>query len=389
MNNLLKTGFGLAIVALAAALFAQSRSINALKSELAALRESSTGASEAAAPAATAKAVRPSLGSGNTPVVAGFDPVTGRRLDSLEASVKELAQNARLLMERGQLPLSAEMLEEVRNRFLNPAGTSRERLEALRLLGRNRALSDETVLAAANWALSSTNGNVAREILDQIGGATNAVLRGPLVQLATTSTDARVRAEALESLGRFSTDLEVSQLLWKTIASDPDERVRRSAQEALQRAPMTEERLADLRQRAQSAQASPEERLVAVRTLLGSKADVTEVGAAIAAQVNATQDPVAKAQLLRSLDDFGNPVVLPTLVGGLQDPDATVRLRATDALSSFAGDATVQQWLRYLLQNDPDPLVKREASIALGENRGEGRRDDRGGSGDQRRGPRP
>ena len=394
MSNFLKASFAVSVLVLAGVLYAQHRSIATLTAELEAMRAVSpiTQAERSSKPRGTAaEQLRERFSP--SPAI-GTDPTIAPRLEVVEASIQELLQSSRLLMERGQLPLSPSMLEEVRRRFLDPAASAKDRLGALRLLGRNGSLNDETLLTAANWALSSTNSAITREILGQIGGSTNTVLRGPLMQLASTSTDPRVRAAAFEDLRRFAGDPQVSQLLWQTVATETDERVRLAAQDAIRRAPMTEARLAELQQHALNPQASPEERLTAVRAMMGSKADMTDVGASIAAQVNATQDPAAKAQLLRSLDDFTNPVVLPTLVGGLQDGDANVRLRSADALSGFASDATVQQWLRYIMQNDPDPMVKREAAMALGQGRdsnGQGKSSGGkgGGSDESRRGPRP
>jgi HEAT repeat protein len=84
---------------------------------------------------------------------------------------------------------------------------------------------------------------------------------------------------------------------------------------------------------------------------------------------------------------MSDPTLKVPLVYGLQDANAQVRARAADALSSHAADPAVQQWLRYVVDNDSDPRVRREAQQALeeGQRRGQGQGQRQDG---QQQGPR-
>ncbi len=78
-----------------------------------------------------------------------------------------------------------------------------------------------------------------------------------------------------------------------------------------------------------------------------------------------SQDPIERANLFRAFDGVDNPTLKVALVDGLQDQNPVVRKEAADALKGFASDPQVQQWLRYVVGNDDDPRVRREAFKAL------------------------
>jgi len=69
--------------------------------------------------------------------------------------------------------------------------------------------------------------------------------------------------------------------------------------------------------------------------------------------------------LFRAFEDMDDPAVKLPLVQGLQDANPMVREDAVEALSEFRSDPIVEQWLKYVAENDPDPQVKREAYDAL------------------------
>jgi len=355
MKNL-KTGLIVAFVlGFAGALAVQQRIIHRLKAEVAAKPQEATG--EVAEDAGTTTVVRPSA----SPSYADLS----RRVARLEKAIGELARASDYLMERGQLPLAGDKLEELQRKLFDPNASDRDRLQALRLLRRNNALTDDVVQLAAGWLNSVTNANLREDLLGQLEGRTNAVLREPLLRLAATDPDEDVRQQAVENLSRFAGDAQVDGELWKMMRNETEEDVREEIADALREGPVSEARLASLRERALNAQSTTEERLLAMSALVEAKADASDIAATLAQLAGQSNDPLELVRLFRGFDDVNDPAFVPPLVQGLQDPNPSVRESAADALSDFRSDPKVQEWLRYVAENDADPLVRREAFRGL------------------------
>jgi HEAT repeat protein len=296
---------------------------------------------------------------------AGGEIGLGQRLTELEQEVERLSRAADYLSERGQLPPSTERLEDLYSRLSDPTASDAARLRALGMLRRHRALSDEVVSQAITWLDSASDPRTRREILKQLDGGTNANLRATLLGLAGRERDANVRQEAVSDLRHFVDDPQAENLLWQLLRTDPDEKVREKAQEALRKGPLSESRAADLRQRALNAQAPLEERVTAMRALNQGSVDASEVMTTMAELAQNTKDPIDRAKLFRAFEGIDNPALEAPLVYGLQDQNPSVRKEAANALASFASDPQVQQWLRYVAGNDGDARVRREAFKAL------------------------
>jgi HEAT repeat protein len=291
-----------------------------------------------------------------------------QRLAGLEQAVKELTDATRYLKERGQLPLASNDIEDARARFLDSARSDRDRLRALQMLRRNGAVPDDLVVPALAWLQSATNGATRRALLAQLEGVTNAALKQPLLSMAGQDQDAGVREEAIENIRHFINDPQVEALLWNVAKSDQNRNVREEAADALRAGPFSESRLAALQQRALDSNTSLDERLLALRTLNRADANAEAATAALAELAQTTTNPADKLKLFRAFDRVQDPVVKMPLVYGLQDPNPLVREEAVDALADFKSDPAVEQWLRYVSQNDGDSQVRREALRAL-ENR--------------------
>jgi HEAT repeat protein len=288
-----------------------------------------------------------------------------QRVASLEQVLAQLVQASEYLMDRGQLPPDPAKIAELNQILADPSSSDRDRLQALRLLRRNNVLTDDTVHLAANWLSTATNGNVRETILQQLAGRTNAILREPLLRLATIDPDDDVREQAVENLRRFAGDAGVEAQLWQMLRAEPDRGVREEIADALRAGPASAARVAALRERALGPQSSLEERLIALRALQDANADASDVAASLALMAQQTQNPVERARLFREFDRANDPAFVPPLVQGLQDPNPVVRERAADALSDFRSDPNIQQWLRYVAENDADPRVRREAFRGL------------------------
>jgi HEAT repeat protein len=175
-----------------------------------------------------------------------------------------------------------------------------------------------------------------------------------------------VRKEAIENLRLFVNDAEVETRLWQLL-KDPNADVRREAEQALRHGPISETRAAALRQRALDPQSPFDERLTAMRALRDANVNAPEVTSALVELAKTAQDPHERAKLFRALDGSDDPALMLPLVNGLQDPNPVVREEAADALSELAKkEPAIQQWLRYIAENDADPRVRREAFRALG-----------------------
>jgi HEAT repeat protein len=355
------------VAGLAGSLVLQHNSLSQIRTDLAALKAGDVTASNAAAPE-EAPEKRGLFGRAERPVTGAADNARiEQRLAAIEDAVNRLTKASEMLMERGQLPLSESKAAELRLKVLDASLPDNERLQALRLLRRNNEVTDEIAVGALAWMQSSTNSRVVASILDQFDGLKNPLLRGPLLQFASTSTDPGVRRQAIENLEHYAGDPAVDALLWKAVQSDADPAVRRQAENSLRNGPMTETRVADMRQRAMNPSASLDERLTAFQALTRAKTDVGDLATMMATTAQSTQDPQQRAQIFAAFDDMTNPALAPVLVNGLQDPNAEVRRRAADSLSGLSGDKAVADWLRYVAENDTDPRVRREAMQALGQ----------------------
>jgi len=155
---------------------------------------------------------------------------------------------------------------------------------------------------AVTWLESASDSRTRREILKQLDGATNANFKATLLGLAGQEQDANVRQEAVEDLRHYVGDPQAENYLWQLLRTDPDEKVRQKAEEALRKGPLTETRAAALRERALDAQAPLEERVTAMRALSHGSADAPEVMAALAGLAQNSQDPVERAKLFRAFE---------------------------------------------------------------------------------------
>lgn len=324
-------------------LSAQSQSESALAASKAARRTSSTAASQFTLE----------------------NPSTDLRLAEVEEAVTELKQATDYLMERGQIPLDARKVEEMLAKLNDGSLPDSERLNALRVLRRDRTLTDAGVASVLTWLQVSTTEDTRREILRSLENMTNGVMKQPMLDLAANDPSNSIRAQAVENLRAFVGDPLVEQSLWARLGTETDPRVRQEILESLTRGPVTPERAASLQARAQNPAASMDERLLALQALRNSRTDVQQIVASFAATAQSTQDPAVKARIFGAFDGMSDPALKVPLVYGLQDADARVRERAADALSGYVSDPAVKDWLRYVADNDPDSRVRREAQQAL------------------------
>lgn len=342
-----------------------AHTVRQLRSELAAVRQQLTEMDSRPTSEAVAQPGQGDPDSRRVPTDRSFS----RRIQELEQTVAQLSHASDYLMERGQLPLATNKVEDLARLFSDGTAADKDRLRALGLLRRNRGMSDEVVQHALDWLQSSTNAGTRRELVQQLGGVTNAAVKGPLLGLMSTEKNDNVREEAAKNLRRFTDDPAVEGALWNAALNDPDGDVREEAEDALREGPAGEARVAALRARATSPQATLDEQLLALDALRNAKAPTSDIIAGMADLALNTQDPLQRTKLFEAFDDFDDPATKSPLVHGLQDPNPLVREEAADALSRHTSDPAVREWLQYIASNDADLRVRREAMQALQERR--------------------
>ena len=344
----------------------QVKEMTAFRAELAELRAELQGSQEPT----TAEAKGP-----QKTVVLDRNSGLHGRLSSLERAVADLTKASETLMDRGMVPPSEDRLAQMQDRFFDPNASEADRVRSLRLLKRNnRQLNDEIVTQAMNLLQTSTNGNTRRQLLQQLEGVTNAALKQPIMAMLESETTRDIREGLVEVLSEFAGDAAVENKLWQLALHDPDGDVREEAQDALEDAPATPERVQKMQATALNAQASLDERLMSMRALQEANALAPEVVTEMVNLAQNSSDPVERAKLFRAFDGINDQNLMAPLVQGLQDPNPIVRENAADALGSFASDPRIKEWLNHVIANDTDPRVKREAHAALEQSQRRGRR---------------
>jgi hypothetical protein len=356
---------GMVLVALV--LF-QFSSIASLRKEMAELRtkQTSAGSKSARKPAA-----RPTQSKRESQPVTTFiagDGEVDSRLLVMEESIAMLNKNAKHLMNRGQVPPDAETAAEWQARFLNPETPVRTMFGTLRLLRSNKLFDEAMAAHAATLLAQSTNNGTTRALLDSLRGVDNAALKPTLLSLATDSADGAIRGRAVSILRGFAgDDPNVEAALWQVVQNDSSKEVRARAEDTLRRLPMTETRQLALTQQAANTGLPFDQRWSALRVLGSSKeADLSQLAVSLAQSSQHAPDDDTKLAYIRAFDDVNHAEFMVPLVNSVQDANAEVRLRATDALVDYKDkDPNVLEWLKVLAESDPDPRVRKEATRAF------------------------
>lgn len=341
----------------------QQRSIHQLRNELALTQAAPPAVVEEAPSATPERSPEPVVTARpDTAVEVLTNPHLERRVALLEQSVAQLGEGADHLMDRGRIPPSDDKLFEWSTTFQDLNATPKERLAALRMLRRNDAFTPQLVQAATLWLAASTDPTETRSLLESLRGEDDPALKAATLNLASAATDNRVRDLAIANLREFVEDPQVEALLWQVAASDSSDRVRRRAQDALRRVPMTEARAASLEMRALGPSATLDERLTSLRLLESGQQEVARIAPSLAQLAQTAPDKETRLKYYKAFDDVNDPNFMSPLVEGSQDADAEVRRIATDALMDYRSEPAITELLQAMAESDPDPRVRREAA---------------------------
>ena len=287
------------------------------------------------------------------------------RLAAVEHDMKELLRMGDYLVQNGEAPPSRDYLDKIVARFLDSSTPVQERMSSLAILEHNRHMTDDVVLGAVAWYQGTTNGEVRNHILRRLDNSSNILMKEPLLAELKLEKDDEMRERLLDVVEAFAGDPQADEVMWELAMNDPSVRVRQRALNAFQGDRMTPERLAVFREQAANPQLSLDDRLQALRTLRNYDGAASGVIKDLANMVQTTTDPILRAKLFQAFEGVSDPALTPALITGLQDGNPVIRERAAKALSGFANDEKINQWLQHLMNNDPDPRVQREAYQAL------------------------
>ena len=233
----------MAIVALGIAAFALFRSgsapapaspdLQALRVELAGLREEMGRLKNASTAVSAAKSPEPAPGEEVT-VRQVHEWVWGleQRLVRLEDNI---AQAAAASSATGVTQAPEVDLAQMRQAAINPEASVEDRLAALRALRTADARTPDVVQAMLQLEATSADAKVRADIFRQLSGVRDPVLKPHLIKGMLKDADPKVREEAAETLAPFGSDPYVQSALKAAAQNDPDQKVREQAIESLQK----------------------------------------------------------------------------------------------------------------------------------------------------------
>jgi HEAT repeat protein len=216
------------------------------------------------------------------------------------------------------------------NALINLLRSSDEhvRVSAIWALGQ---IEDARAVPGIVGALTDPNAAIRRMAADVLGefddDSRKAQAVAPLERALANDADARVRAEAAESLGQISAPSSAAVL--GRALSDSDIDVRRAAAEAL----------SDLD-------------------------DVRVAPPGLVAALSAT-DPELRYRAAKAVTSIADPATTTALISILSSPDAELRKDAVEALGKIGSEPAVQAITRAL--TDRDPEVRKAAAETLGD----------------------
>ncbi len=168
-----------------------------------------------------------------TPLVAQeVDSTTETRVREIGDTMEDIRWTMSL---RGMMPPTSGHIERSRDLLSDSDASLPEQLAALRLLRRSDQLTDDDVRQMVKVFNATENERAQVEIIKQLDDVRTPEFLDTLMTVSSTSENARVRQEAIDSLSGYLPDPDLKDWLEIVAQDDPNSRVRREARRLLNR----------------------------------------------------------------------------------------------------------------------------------------------------------
>ncbi|MEZ5278211.1 MAG: HEAT repeat domain-containing protein [Opitutaceae bacterium] len=166
------------------------------------------------------------------PVETSVNSTTAARV----AEIGETMEDVRWTMTlRGMMPPTADHIDRSRSLLFDPNADLREQLAALRILRTSDQLTDDDVRQMVKIFNQTDNEKARVEIIRRLDNVRTPEFLDTLMIASSTSDNAKVRAEAIDSLSGYLPDPDLKD--WLTVVSrdDPNKKVQREANRLLEK----------------------------------------------------------------------------------------------------------------------------------------------------------
>ena len=161
-----------------------------------------------------------------------LEPTTEARLQELSESMDDVRWTMAL---RGMTPPSREHIERARGLLADPGVDLSTKLAGLRLLRRSDELTDDDVRQMVALFHQIDDPRAQSAIIRSLDNVRTPEFLDTLMHVSSTSPNARLREEAVDSLSGYLPDPDLRDWLEIVARDDPDGRVKREASRLLSR----------------------------------------------------------------------------------------------------------------------------------------------------------
>lgn len=160
------------------------------------------------------------------------DPTTAARVAEIGDTMDDVRWTMAL---RGMMPPTPEHIDRSRSLLFDSGSDLREQLAALRMLRTSDQLTDDDVRQMVKIFNQTENERAQVEIIRRLDDVRTPEFLDTLMVVSSTSENARVREEAIDSLSGYLPDPDLKTWLEVVSKDDPNQRVKREANRLLAR----------------------------------------------------------------------------------------------------------------------------------------------------------
>lgn len=160
-----------------------------------------------------------------------IDPTTDARVTQIGETMDDVRWTMAL---RGMMPPTPEHIDRSRSLLFDPNASLRDQLAALRILRTSDQLTDDDVRQMVSIFNQTENERAQVEIIRRLDDVRTPEFLDTLMAVSSTSENARVREEAIDSLSGYLPDPDLKDWLEVVSKDDPNKRVQREANRLLQ-----------------------------------------------------------------------------------------------------------------------------------------------------------